>query len=197
MREIDGWAIELKKYAENLRYNVIDISGPDLTYERMPEILATTKPAALFNFSYGRKTCLMGNPIDGMTKCTLTQGDGMPSNLSVLSGIAVVSYSSFTGGELGERMIKAGCPALVGFKDLFMFVSDGAKTLDVFKKSLLILSERVLRGFPIGEAIERASCDLSKEVVKYKDLKHVSLPLLHDMRSLTLLGDADWGLEPP
>jgi hypothetical protein len=193
MDNIDTWAVELIDYAEKLGYNIVDICGSDLTYDRLPEILAQTKPAILFNFSHGRKTCLLGNPVDGMIKCTLTQGNGLPSNLRAMSGIAVVSYSSYTAGQLGEMMIKSGCPALAGFSEYLIIVSSDTDPY-LFQWCLLPLSKSILDGFSVGEAVAGARKAMSITIKQYKAIKHIAVPLLYDCKSLTLLGDPDWRL---
>lgn len=192
---IDSWAVEMIEHAAGLGYTVVDISGPDLTYERTTGILAQTKPALLINFSLGRKTCLIGNPVNGMIGCTLTQGDGMPSNLHAVSGIAVISYSNYAGGQLGQNMVRAGCPALLGFSEDLIVVSDKDGTQNIFKDSLLPLAKRVLEGLPAGEAVEATRSDLLNIVKKYKAVKLISVPLYSNMKQLTLLGNPKWKLK--
>lgn len=192
---IDSWAVEIIEHATELGHIVVDISGPDLTYERITEILAQTKPALLINFSLGRKTCLMGNPVNGMIGCTLTQGDGMPSNLHAVSGIAVISYSNYAGGQLGQNMIKGGCPALIGFSEDLIVVSDKDRTQNIFKDSLLPLAKRVLEGLPVGDAVEATRSDLLNIVKKYKAVKLISVPLFSNIKQLTLLGNPKWKLK--
>lgn len=195
MRILDGWAMELVDNADLMGYDVVDISGPDLTYERMTDILLATKPAILFNFSYGRRDCLLGNSVNGLVNPTLTQGDGMASNLHAVKGIAVISYSNYTGGQLGQKMIEAGCPALVGFSEDLIVVSDKVGTENIFKDSLLPLSMRILEGHTIGEAVCATYIDLVNKVKEYRAYKHIYLPLFYNIKSLTLLGDVNWKLE--
>lgn len=195
MRILDGWAVELEKHAENLGYAVVDISGPDLTYERMTDILLSTKPAILFNFSYGRRTCLIGNPVNGMRNCTLTKGDGMKSNLHAVSGIAVISYSNYTAGQLGQNMIRAGCPALAGFSDDVILASAKDGIESIFKDSLLPLAMRILEGMPVGDSVFSTYIDLVNKIKEYRAYKHIYLPLFYNLKSLTVLGDLNWKLE--
>lgn len=186
---LDIWAVELEKYAEALGYNVIDISGPDMTYDRMPGILEEIKPALLINFSFGGKTCLWGNPIDGMTKHTLSQ-----DNLDVLKGIAVISYSNYTAGELGQNMIKAGCPSLAGFSDNLIVVSDKNNTQYIFKDCLLLLAKRVLMAYTMGEATEIMRRYILNQVKLYKTKEFISIPLFYNGKYLTQFGDPGWKL---
>jgi len=102
---LDQWALELIAYAKQLGYPVVDIGGANLTYQRMTEILTATKPAALFNFSHGCQTYLMGNDM----RCTITRGwedpescgvCGLPGNLNAISGTAVIAYSCHSGAQL-------------------------------------------------------------------------------------------------
>lgn len=118
----------------------------------------------------------------------------MPSNLHAVSGTAVISYSNYAGGQLGQNMIKAGCPVLAGFGEDLIFVSDTVGTQDIFKESLLPLAKRVLEGRTMGEAVEATRSDLSSSIQKYKAYEVISLPLFYNMKQLTLLGDPNWKL---
>ena len=215
---LDARATELKKYADVLGYNVIDICGSDLTYECMTDILQVTKPAVLFNFSYGCKEYLMGNPVNGIMRRTLTSGnDDCPTpsvagasisqedseilygtnNLHAVAGTAVIAYSSHAASQLGPEIIKAGSPAFVGFSEDLVIVSDDTKTQDIFRDALLPLAKRILQGWTVGAAVEATRIDLVNKIKEYKvkgsDL--ISLPMFYNRRSLTLLGDPNWKLK--
>jgi len=205
---LDQWANELKKYANEIGYTVIDICGSDLTYEGLTEILQDTKPAVLFNFSIGTAFCLIGNDME----CTLTSGEkcNVPkldlnfqplnrrqNNLNVVAGTAVIAYSSYAATELGPEIIKAGSPCFVGFSDNLIVVSDDIGTQDIFKESLLPLAKRILQGWTVGKAVEATHVDLLNKIKEYKvkgyDL--ISMPLFYNEKSLTLLGDPNWKLK--
>jgi hypothetical protein len=116
---LNQWAQELIAYARQLNYNVIDISGPDLVYERFTEILQNTKPSILFNFSHGCQSYLVGNDL----RCTLARGSeweqthpdhfacgicGMPSNLRVVKNMGIVAFSCHSAAQLGKCATKYG-----------------------------------------------------------------------------------------
>ena len=128
------------------------LSPRGIPYECMTDILQVTKPAVLFNFSYGCKEYLMGNPVNGIMRRTLTSGnDDCPTpsvagtsisqedseilygtnNLHVVAGTAVIAYSSHAASQLGPEIIKAGSPAFVGFSEELVIVSDETKTQDI------------------------------------------------------------------
>ncbi len=196
---LNEWAIELKNYATTLGYPIIDISGPDLVYERMTQILAVTKPAVLFNFSHGCANFLVGN--DG--KCVLTngfsdmQGCGMcgkGSNLQVLKGVAVVAYSCHSGAQLAKCAIKYGSPLYIGFSDNLIVVSDAYRMQDVFKTGLMPMAYHILEGWSAGEAVKQTQEDLYNLVRLYKVVELLSVPLWYNKKYLTQLGDPNWRL---
>jgi len=196
---LDQWALELIQYARQLGYQVVDIGGSNLTYQRMTEILTATKPAALFNFSHGCQTYLMGNDM----KCTLTRGwedpescgvCGLPGNLKAISGTAVFAYSCHSGAQLSKCAIQYGSPAYVGFSDNLIVVSDKFGTQNIFKEALLPLAKRILEGWTVGAAVEATRSDILDAVKLYKVVELVSVPLWYDRKYLTQLGDPNWKL---
>lgn len=196
---LNGWAQELIHYAKVLGYEIIDISGPDLTYERMTGILQATKPAVLFNFSHGCRTYLIGNDM----RCTLTRGwedpqscgiCGLPGNLENISGTAIIAYSCHSGAQLGKCAIQYGSPAYVGFSDYLIVVSDAYRTQDIFRDALMPMSYRILEGTPVGMAVDEARFNLIDNVKRYKPVKLISVPLCYDYKYLVLHGNPDWKL---
>jgi len=197
---LDQWALELISYATTLGYPVIDIGGSNLTYERMTEILLQTKPAILFNFSHGCRTYLMGNDM----RCTLTRGQqdpescgmcGMPSNLKVIEGTAIVAYSCHSGAQLSKCAIQYGSPMYIGFSDSLIVVSDKFGTQNIFKESLLPLAKRLLEGWTAGDAIDAARNDLLNNVKLYKPVELISVPLYYNKKYLVLEGNPGWRLQ--
>jgi len=201
---LNSWAEELITYAKNLGYNVIDINGPDMVYERFTEILENTHPAVLFNFSHGCRNYLMGNLVNGVIGCTLTRGSedtqhscgfcGMPNNLKTLSGTAIITYSCHAAYQLGRCSIKYGIPSFVGFSDSLVIVSDRYGTQNIFKEGLMPLARNILIGMPIGVAVEITKLELLEMVKKYKPIELLSVPLWYDRKYLTQLGDPNWSL---
>lgn len=196
---LDQWALELIKYARQLGYPVIDIGGSDLTYRRMTDILQATKPAVLFNFSHGCRTYLMGNDM----RCTLTRGMqdpescgicGMPSNLKVVNGMAIVAFSCHSGAQLSKCAVAYGCPAYLGFSDNLILVSDLYGTQNIFKEALLPLARHVLKGWTIGEVVRQARTDLLFTVKQYKPVELISVPLYYNRKYLVLEGNPEWKL---
>jgi len=187
---LDTWAAELQKYAESLGYNVIDISGSNLTYERTTSILKETQPAVLFYMGFGDKTQLIGN-------------DKRPvlSNLNV-TGTAVIAYSSHAAAQLGPEIIKAGSPCFVGFSDQLIVVSDKIAPLvqateNIFKESLLPLAFHILDGWTVGAAVYAARRDMLTIVMQNKERKIISIPIFANRKSLTYFGDPNWKLKVP
>lgn len=196
---LDQWALELIAYAKQLGYPVIDISGPDLVYERMTQILANTKPAVLFNFSHGCRTYLMGNDM----RCTLTRGwedpescgvCGMPSNLKAISGTAVIAYSCHSGAQLSKCAVAYGSPAFVGFSDNLIVVSDKFGIQDIFKDALMPMAYRIIEGTPIGMAVDETRMTLLEKVKLYKPIELISVPLYFNRTYLVLEGNPNWRL---
>lgn len=196
---LDRWSRELVMFASQKGFNVVDIGGPDLTYERMTDILLATKPAILFNFSHGCRTYLMGNDL----RCTLTRGweddiscgtCGKPSNLSAIKGMAVVAYSCHSGYQLGKCAVNYGCPAYVGFSDSLIVVSDKFGVQNIFKDALMPMSYRILEGWTVGAAVEQTRVDLLNLVRSFKSVELVSVPLWYNRKYLTQLGDPNWKL---
>lgn len=196
---LDQWATQLIQYAHQLGYNVVDISGQNLVYDRVTEILSQTKPAVLFNFGHGCRTYLMGNDM----RCTLTRGwedaqscgvCGMPSNLKSIAGTAIIAYSCHSGAQLGKCAISYGSPAYVGFADNLIVVSDKYGTQNIFKDALLPLSYRILEGSPIGMAVDAARTMIYDAVKKFKPVELVSVPLWYNLKYLVLHGDPNWKL---
>jgi len=185
---IDTWAVELGKYAKSLGYNVVDISGQDLTYERMTSILQQTKPAVLFYFGFGDKTSLIGND----TRPVLTS-----DNLDAVAGTAVIAYASYAGSQLGPEIIKAGSPAFVGFSDSLVIVSDKHGTENIFKESLLPLAFHILDGWTVGAAVYAARRDMLTIVMQNKERKLISIPIFANRKSLTYFGNPNWKLKVP
>lgn len=196
---LNQWAMELIQYARQLGYSVIDIGGSNLTYERMTDILMQTKPVALFNFSHGCRTYLMGNDM----KCSLTRGEqdpgscgvcGMPSNLKAIEGTAIVAFSCHSGAQLGKCAIQYGSPMYVGFSDNLIVVSDKFGTQNIFKESLLPLAKRLLDGWTAGDAIDATRNDLLNNVKLYKPVELISVPLYYNKKYLVLEGNPNWKL---
>ncbi len=202
---LDQWGLELENYAQQLGYNIIDISGVDLVYERFTEILQNTHPAVLFNFSHGCRSYLVGNDL----RCSLTRGAeweqshpdhfacgvcGKPSNLKSISGTSIIAYSCHAAYQLGRCSIQYGAPSFTGFTDSLVITSDKYGTQNIFKDALLPLSKRILDGWRIGMAVEQTREDLLKTVKQYKIVELVSVPLWYDRKYLTQLGDPNWSL---
>jgi hypothetical protein len=195
---LDKWAVELEDYAMALGYDVIDIRGSDLTYERMTDILQYTKPAVLFNFGFGSEMGLLGNDLKpmltrGVNKEWVPYTNDILGNLKVLAGTVIITYSSST-AQLGADIIKSGSPAFVGFIGDLIVISDNRRSQDIFKDALLPLAKRILDRLTIGEAVEATRNDLLNAVKKYKVIELVSVPLYYERKYLTLLGDPDWKL---
>ncbi len=202
---LDQWALELENYAQQLGYNIIDISGTNLVYERFTDILQNTHPAVLFNFSHGCRSYLVGNDL----RCSLTRGSeweqahpdhfacgvcGMPSNLNVVKNMGVVAFSCHSAYQLGKCCVAAGSPFYVGFSDSLVITSDKYGTQNIFKEALLPLSKRILDGWKIGAAVEQTRDDLLNTVKQYKIVELVSVPLYFDLKYLTVHGDTNWRL---
>jgi len=196
---LDKWALELESRILSLGYNLVDISGPNLTYEGMTRILTATKPKILFNFSHGCKNYLIGN--DGV--CTLTRGwedqiacgvCGKQSNLSVVKNMAVVAYSCNAAAQLGKCMVAYGAPAFVGFSDSLIVVSDKFGMQDMFKDALMPMAERILIGMPIGTAVELTKAELYDAVKQYKPIELLSVPLWYNRKYLQLIGNPNWAI---
>ena len=185
---LENWAAELQKYAKSLGYNVIDISGSDLTYERTTSILQETQPAVLFYMGFGDKTQLIGN-------------DKRPvlSNLNV-AGTAVIAYASHAAAQLGPEIIKAGSPCFVGFSDQLIVVSGellSLKGLEIFKESLLPLAFHILDGWTVGATVYAARRDMLTIVMQNRERKLISIPIFSNRKSLTYFGDPNWKLNVP
>lgn len=197
---LDSWALELIDYARNLGYvDVVDISGPDMTYERMTEILTATKPAVLFNFSHGCRNYLMGNDM----RCTLTRGwedtincgiCGMPSNLRAVQGTAVVAYSCHSSYQLAKCAVAYGAPVYVGWTDSLIVVTDAFGTQDIFKQALMPMSQRILQGWAVGDSVNQARTELLNLVRTFKSVELVSVGLWYNRKYLTLHGNPNWKL---
>lgn len=202
---LDQWAQELITHAKALGYNVIDINGPDLVYERFTEILLNTRPAVLFNFSHGCQNYLVGNDL----RCTLARGAeweqvhpdhfacgvcGMPGNLKVVKNMGIVAFSCHSAAQLGKCCVAAGSPFYIGFSDSLVITSDKYGTQDIFKESLLPLAKRILDGWNIGASVEATHNDLLNNVKLYKPIELVSVPLWYNRKYLTQLGDPKWKL---
>ncbi len=194
---LNKWAVELEKYAEDLGYNVVDISGPDITYHRFTEIIQKMRPAVLFNFSLGTKDYLIGNDM----RCFLTAGREdrlgicrQHSNLKAIQEVAVVSYSSHSASRLGRRAVEQGTPCYIGWSEDLAVVSDESDTVNIFKEALIPISHHILEGWTAGKVVEQAQGDILKTVKEYKKTEYISLPLFYDKRGLTLLGGSNWRL---
>ncbi len=192
MKILDTWAAELQKYAESLGYNVIDISGSNLTYERITSILQETKPAVLFYLGFGDKTKLIGND-----KRFVLTGDKENNNLNALAGTAVVAYASYAGSQLGSDIIRAGSPAFIGFSDSLIIVSDKSGTENIFKESLLLLAFYILDGWTVGAAVYAARRDMLTIAMQNKERQHISTCIFANRKSLTYFGDPNWKLKVP
>ncbi len=202
---LNSWAEELINYAKALGYVVVDINGPDMVYKRFTEILENTHPVALFNFSHGCTSYLVGNDL----KCVLTRGKeweqthpdhfacgicGMPSNLKMVRGMGIVAFSCHSAYQLGKCCIAAGSPYYIGFSDSLVITSDKYGTQNIFKESLLPVAKRILDGWSVGAAVEQTREDLLNTVKQYKIVELVSVPLWYDRKYLTQLGDPNWRL---
>jgi hypothetical protein len=195
---LDGWAVELEDFAKSLGYSVIDISGPNLTYEGMTRILTATKPKVLFNFSHGCGNYLMGNDM----QCTLTNGfpDNVCgscnklSNLSVLKNTALIAYSCNSGAQLGKCVIRYGSPAYVGFSDSLIVVSDKYGMQNIFKDALMPMAYNLLKGIPAGAAVAIMKAELEDTVKKFKPVELLSVPLWYNRKYLTQFGDPNWSI---
>lgn len=164
----------------------------------MPHILEAAKPKILFNFSHGCQSYLIGND----RRCTLTRGwedqgcgvCGMPSNLKVLKGMAVVAYSCHSGYQLGKCAVKYGSPAYVGFSDSLIVVSDKYGMQNIFKDALMPMAYKILTGIPIGTAVELTRAELYDTVKQFKPVELLSVPLWYDRKYLILHGDPNWSI---
>ena len=194
---LDQWAFELMDYARAQGYNVIDIGGSDLIYEKMTQILSNTHPAILFNFSHGCRTYLMGNDM----RCTLTRGQedgqscgvcGMSSNMKAISGTAIVAFSCHSAAQLGKCAVAYGSPAYVGFSDNLIVVSDKYGMQNIFKDTLLPLAKRILDGWTIGDSVEKTRKELYDTVKLYKPVELLAVGLWYDRKYLMAHGDINW-----
>lgn len=190
MKILNKWAVELEKYADSLGYNVVDISGSDLTYERITSILQETQPAVLVYLGFGDKTQLIGND----NRFVLT-GD-KENNLNALAGTAVVAYASYA-GALGPEIIRAGSPAFIGFSDSLTIISDKSGTTNIFKESLLLLAFHILDGWTVGAAVYAARRDMLTIAMQNKERQHISTRIFANRKSLTYFGDPNWKLKVP
>ena len=203
---LDAWAQELIIYARSLGYNVVDISGPNMVYERFTEILENTHPAALFNFSHGCQNYLVGNDL----RCTLARGKeweqvhpdqfacgvcGMPSNLRVVKNMGIVAFSCHSATQLGKCATKYGAPMYVGWCDSLILISDKFGSQNIFRDALMPMAQRVLQGWPIGVAIEQTRTDLYNLAKQYKPVELIATGLWYDRKYLTMQGDPNWGLD--
>lgn len=202
---LNGWGEELTTYAKNLGYNVVDISGADLVYERFTEILQNTKPSILFNFSHGCQSYLVGNDL----RCTLARGSeweqmhpdqfacgvcGMPSNLRVVNGMGVLAYSCHSGAQLGKCAIKYGAPMYIGWSDSLILISDKFGSQNIFRDALMPMAQRILQGWPAGLAVEQTRTDLYNLTKLYKPVELIATGLWYDKKYLTMWGDQNWSL---
>ena len=165
---VDQWAQELIEYAKKLGYNIVDIC--ECQYDLLTKVLEMTQPAILFNFS------IEENLFD----------------TSITNDFGIVSYSSHSASRFGKRCIDAGSPFYIGFTDDLLFITDDFGTQDIFKECLLEISKKILEGWSSGSAVYHTKNNLLETVKQYKTEKRISLPLFHDMKSLTILGDMSW-----
>jgi hypothetical protein len=202
---LNQWAQELIAYARQLNYNVIDISGPDLVYERFTEILQNTKPSILFNFSHGCQSYLVGNDL----RCTLARGSeweqthpdhfacgicGMPSNLRVVKNMGIVAFSCHSAAQLGKCATKYGAPMYIGWSDSLILISDKFGSQNIFRDALIPMAQRILQGWPAGLAMEQTRTDLYNLAKLYKPVELIATGLWYDKKYLTMWGDQNWGL---
>lgn len=165
---LNWWAVELISYSKTVGYDVVDICDP--TYQQFTDMLTEHRPLILFNFAIGDKT---------------------PYYVFASKGTAIVSFLSST-VQFGKRCIEAGAPVYIGFEKELIVVSDNLDSEDIFKQALLPVAMRMLDGWTAGNCVDSARSDLLLKAKQYKDMKYISLALLSNINSLTLLGNENY-----
>lgn len=187
------WGQTLIDYATSIGYDVLDIAAPNVTYQNVTAVLNKYHPDMIIHFGHGCETYFMGD-----TECILTGGTKIdktcvpcehPGNLHNLNGTIVVAYSCHTSNELGKQMIAAGAKAFVGFSDYLMFTEDDVSIQDVFRDALLPLSEKIMNGYTVEEAVEQTRNNLIEITKQWKPVKYVSVPMYWNYKYMELLGD--------
>lgn len=192
------WGQKLINYAVGIGYDVLDLAYPNVTYQNISAILDKYKPDMLIHFGHGCDTYLMGD-----TECILTGGTEidntcasceMPENLHNVNGTIIVAYSCHASNELGKQMIAAGAKAFVGFRDYLMFTEDDVDIQDVFRDALLPLSERIMNGCTVEEAVKETRKELIEITKEWKPVKYVSVPMYWNYKYMEMLGDPNASL---
>ena len=190
------WGSEIIHYALSQGYKVLDIIDPWVEYEKITYLLKKYRPDMFIYMGHGCKNYLAVQ--DG---CSITNGwkedicqnqCNFPSNLSILKGAIIVTFSCHSSnqeGSIGNCAIRYGARAYVGFSDYMMFTSDRLGSEKLFKEALMPMAIEVLNGRTVGEAVAITKKALLDKAKKWKSVKYLSIPMMWNHEYMQVLGD--------
>jgi len=187
------WGKEIIDYALTHGVKALDIKDPWVQYDKITYLLKKYRPDMLVYTGHGCKNYLAVQ--DG---CAITNGwkedvcqsqCNVPSNLSILKGMIIITFSCHSTGQLGKCAIKYGAKAYVGFGDYMMFTSDRLGSEKLFKEALMPMAIEVLNGRTVGEAVAITKKALLDKAKKWKSVKYLSIPMMWNHEYMRVLGD--------
>jgi hypothetical protein len=187
------WGKEIIDYALSHGVNALDITDPWVEYSRITYLLKKNRPDMFVYTGHGCKNYLAvqyGCSITNGWKEDVCQSQcNFSSNLNILKGVIVITFSCHSSSQLGKCAIKYGARAYVGFSDYMMFTSDRLGSENLFKDRLIPLAVEILNGKTVGEAVHSTKTALIDAAKKWKPVKYLSIPMMWNAEYMEVLGD--------
>lgn len=187
------WGQNIIDYALAHGVDVLDIKDPWVDYQNITGILSKHHPELFVYTGHGCR-----NYLSTQGGCSLTNGFkedvcanqcSRPSNLSVLKGSIVVTFSCHSSSQLGKCAVRYGARAYVGFSDYLMFTADGLGSQDLFRDALLPMVTELIDGKTVGNAVDVTKSSLLAAAKQWKPVKYLSIPMYWNYEYMQVMGD--------
>ena len=158
------WAGSIISEAEQKGFKVYKVEGPEVNFKNFEKRIKKIKPGFVFFNGHGTKSSFYDNNMEEFINLESSH---------LLKGSVTYARACNSLIELGEKSVKEGCKAFIGYKKKF-WIPRWHKTTcrpmkDLAAKPVLecsnLVASQLLRGKTVKEAVEKSHKQTDKEIV--------------------------------
>ena len=183
-------------------FTVVDLHRGAATRVEVERALASMDPELFTGVGHGSASVFTGHLLDPIFRACVNDGQ--------LRDRVVYLLSCLTGRRLGPSMVRKGCRAYVGYREVYGFVIDlryrDRPLEDPYARAFMEQSNAIpltlIDGGTVGEAVQR-SISVAGRWIRYWERQGtrvgmlVAMWLRHNIGALTLLGDESARIAAP
>ncbi len=158
------WAGRTVENAEKKGITVLDLHDDKATRKNVESMIQKKRPSLIFFNGHGDEKTVFGHKEEPLVEAGKNEG--------ILKGSVTYAITCKSGKTLGPRSVEKGARAYIGYQDDFTFLYDKSLTATPLRDTTATLFLEpaqqpvlsLLKGRPVGEAVERTKDQFRKSI---------------------------------